>query len=101
MIRHSLTPTAVAFGFFELLLRCADPNLIGMEHARFSSLNNLMESVGFQSYIFEDFAQATLDLFNSFIGAPSDYDLLIDTFNNPAISDAIVTHFKVGRRSGP
>jgi len=89
---------AVAFGFFELLWRNGDQNALGMEHARIASLNGLMESVGFQSYIYEDFAEATFDLFTTLSSgtiSPSDDAPLVSTFNDPSISDSIVTHFKV------
>ncbi|KAI5842311.1 peptidase C65 Otubain-domain-containing protein [Tricharina praecox] len=88
---------ALAFGFFELLLRNGDQNSLGMEHARIASLSGLMESVGFQSYIYEDFAEATFSLFttlNSGNISPSDDAPLVSTFNDPSISDSIVTHFK-------
>lgn len=69
-----------------------------MEHARISSLSGLMDSVGFQSYIYEDFAEATYNLFST-LGAgtfsASDDAVLLSTFNDPGVSDAIVTHFKV------
>jgi ubiquitin thioesterase protein OTUB1 len=93
---------ALAFGFFELLLRSGDPNRIGMEHARITSLNGVMESVGFQSYIYEDFAEATFDLFSA-LGSmiPSGEAQLLNTFNDAGLSDSIVTHFKVDSTDTP
>lgn len=79
-------------------MRSGDQNALGMEHARIASLNGLMESVGFQAYIYEDFAEATFNLFTTLSSSnisPSDDSPLVNTFNDPGISDSIVTHFKV------
>lgn len=84
----------MAFGFFELLLRSGDQNRIGMEHARITSLNGLMESVGYQSYVYEDFAEATFALFSTLQNNPADEANLLDTFNDSGLSDCIITHFK-------
>ncbi|KAL7268562.1 hypothetical protein RUND412_008812 [Rhizina undulata] len=90
---------AVAFGYFELLLRTGDLNLIGMEHARIASLNNLMDAAGFRSYLYEDFIQATYNLFiklqsTEVINAPYDDTELLAAFTQSGVSDAIITHFK-------
>ncbi|KAF8536566.1 peptidase C65 Otubain-domain-containing protein [Trichophaea hybrida] len=88
---------AVAFGFFELLLRSGDQNQIGMEHARIKSLNGLMESVGIQNYIYEDMAEETFNVFRTLSSgsiSPADDSALVGIFNDPNVSDSIVTHFK-------
>lgn len=90
----------MAFGYFEILLKSGDPNRIGMEYARVSSLNNLMNLAGLESYIYEDFAEATSSLFMQISGSPAidrPYDIspVVNAFNNPDISNAIITHFKV------
>jgi hypothetical protein len=66
-----------------------------MEHARITSLNGLMESVGIQSYIYEDFAEATFALFNALGSINADEAQLLNTLNDGSLSDSIVTHFKV------
>ena len=70
-----------------------------MEYARITSLNGLMEATGYRSYIYEDFAEATFELFTTLSSgaiAPNDDSALVKTFNDPDLSDSIVTHFKVG-----
>lgn len=91
----------MAFGYFELLLKTGDPNRIGMEYARITSLNNLMNVAGLESYIYEDFADATFSLFGQIsaspvIDHPYDVSEVVNAFNNPDTSNAIITHFKVG-----
>lgn len=90
----------MAFGYFELLLKSGDPNRIGMEYARITSLNNLMNVAGLEPYIYEDFADATFSLFGQIsaspvIDHPYDVSAVVNAFNNPDISNAIITHFKV------
>lgn len=90
----------MAFGYFELLLKTGDSNRIGMEYARITSLNNLMNIAGLESYIYEDFAEATFSLFGQISASPvidNPYDVseVVNAFNDPDISNAIITHFKV------
>jgi hypothetical protein len=69
-----------------------------MEHARITSLNGLMDSVGIQSYIYEDMAEETFNVFRTLssgtISLTND-SALVTIFNDPNVSDSIVTHFKV------
>ncbi|KAI5806904.1 peptidase C65 Otubain-domain-containing protein [Geopyxis carbonaria] len=86
---------AVAFGFFEILMK-SDLNNIGMQHARIKSLNGLMNAFGIQPYIYEDFADTTFDIFIALCGsAPYNHDDLLKSFNDPGISDSIITHMKL------
>lgn len=92
---------AVAFGFFELLLKTGDTNHIGMQYARIASLNGLMILAGLQPFIYEDFAEVTFELLGAInsppaIDTPWDVSIIAERFNNPEISNAIITHFKVG-----
>lgn len=71
-----------------------------MEYARITSLNNLMNLAGLESYIYEDFAEATFSLFGQISSSPTidhPYDVseVLNAFNNQDISNAIITHFKV------
>ncbi|KAG0642934.1 peptidase C65 Otubain-domain-containing protein [Tuber brumale] len=90
---------AVAFGFFELLLKSGDTNHIGMQYARIASLNGLMILAGLQPFIYEDFAEVTFELLGAIntsptIDTPWDVSMIAERFNNPEISNAIITHFK-------
>ncbi|CUS07556.1 unnamed protein product [Tuber aestivum] len=90
---------AVAFGFFELLLKTGDSNHIGMQYARIASLNGLMMLAGLQPFIYEDFAEVTFELLGAIdsspaIDTPCDVSMIADRFNNQDVSDAIITHFK-------
>jgi hypothetical protein len=59
-----------------------------------------MSLAGLESYIFEDFAEVTYELLVAIssppaIKTPWDVSLIVERFNTPEISDAIITHFKV------
>lgn len=69
-----------------------------MEHARIKSLCGLMDSVGFHTYVYEDFAEETFSVLRalgSALGSPGDDAALVGSFNSQDVSDSIVTHFKV------
>lgn len=86
---------ALAYGFLELLLKAGDPNRIDMEHARIKSQNGLMEAAGFPLLVFEDFADMTFEILSGMANGLYDGSMLLDKFNEPEYSDAVVTHFKV------
>lgn len=86
---------AIAFGFFEQLLKLGDVNRIGMEHARVASLNGLLSMAGIASYIYEDFTEVTFDLFKIMAAGKVDVAALVNYFNDESCSNAIVMHFRV------
>jgi len=93
---------AIAFCYFETLLRLGDRNRILAEETRLKSLNNLLNSLGFQEHLYEDFVEATLDLLRQIsasIPVQDDGAALLAAFNDPEISNGIITHFRVGKRS--
>jgi ubiquitin thioesterase protein OTUB1 len=73
------------------------------EVARLTSLNNLLDSVGYLRDIYEDFTDETLQLLkqtasnlsNSHDGGAA----LLASFNDAAICNAIIMHFRVSTSS--
>jgi hypothetical protein len=63
-------------------------------------MNNLLNSVGFVQDIYEDFADQAFELLQTLAASVRAMDgradrILLETFNDYAISMAIVTYFKV------
>ena len=101
---HANVRQALAFGYFEALVHSGGPSRFWAEIARLRSLNNLLDSVGYQREIYEDFVEETMQLHKQIIGAPPDQDIpaaLLASFNNPEVSSAIIMHFRVSARDGP
>lgn len=89
---------ALAFGYFEALLHSADPSRVLGEVARLKSLNNLLDSVGYQHDIYEDFVDETFHLLNQTAAILPNHDngaALLASFNQQNICDAIIMHFRV------
>lgn len=92
------SPTAIAFSYFETLLRIGDKARILEELTRLKSLNNLLNQAGFAEHLYEDFVAETLDLLSEIAySLPSSGDDagLLKAFNDAGISSAIITHFRV------
>lgn len=53
---------AVAFGYFECLLRLRDPVKVRTELARLQACNSTLDAAGFDSYLYEDFVSVTFQL---------------------------------------
>ncbi|KAI5801427.1 peptidase C65 Otubain-domain-containing protein [Peziza echinospora] len=88
---------AIAFGYFELLIRSNSGDLIQREWARLTSLENLLKKAGFSQYIYEDFASETFDVFRVISAAVHNNESvtiseLVKIFNES--SDSIITYFK-------
>lgn len=94
---------AIAFCYFETLLRLGDRHKIMAEETRLKSLNNLLNSLGFQEHLYEDFVESTLDLLRQISASIPNQDddaALLAAFNDPEISNGIITHFRVSRHLG-
>lgn len=89
---------AVAFGYFEALLHSSDPNRALAEVARLKSLNNLLDSVGYDRIIYEDFVDETLTMLQLIPTLPTQDDgtALLEALDRPGVWDAIIAHFRVG-----
>lgn len=91
-------PQALAFGYFEALLQTADPSRVLGEVARLTSLNNVLDSVGYPRDIYEDFTDETLQLLRATAAALPVHDdgaALLASFNDSGICNAIIMHFRV------
>ncbi|KAF4625345.1 hypothetical protein G7Y89_g12820 [Cudoniella acicularis] len=92
---------AAGFSYFETLLRLQNRAQIEEEIARMTSLDNLIITVGgFEAWTFEDMVEETTKLLRALAElVPSSpqaaMDLLMQHFNNPEISNAIVYHLRL------
>jgi ubiquitin thioesterase protein OTUB1 len=91
---------AIAFTYFEALLRVGDKNRFLEEETRLRSLRNLLNTIGFQEHLYEDFADECYDLLRRTGAAVPAVDdtagaELLASFNDVSISMAIITYFKV------
>lgn len=90
---------ALAFGYFEALVRTGDSLRVQSEIVRLKSLNNLLNAVGHESDLYEDFVEETLGLLER---TRVDMDMMKDnermllaSFNDAGIAAAVITHFRV------
>lgn len=85
---------AIAFGYFELLLRNGNADLIDREWARLASLQNLLKAAGLSELVYVDFASETLNVFQVISNYTlNDVSELVTLFNKN--SDSIVGYLKV------
>lgn len=89
---------ALAYGYFEVLLRTTNRERIDRESARLKSYNTLLDSVGYDQDLYIDFVQETLDLLEqtaASLGRQDGEQKLLASFNDDGISNSIITHFRV------
>ena len=93
----NLEAIAVAFCYFEALVRTAEPYKFDEEVARLKSFRNIMSDGGFDEAIYVDFAEEAWDLLHKLANVPVDTGLAIvlETFNDLNLSMAMITYFKV------
>ncbi len=91
---------AIAFTYFEALLRVGHVTKLEDEEARLNSLGNLLDHIGYSHDIWIDFAEEAFDLLRKLAdslramdGAAA--DILLQTFNDVGQSMAIITYVKV------
>lgn len=93
-------PQALAYGYFEALLRAGDPMRIQAEMVRLKSMNNLLNAVGNDHLLYGDFVQETLDLLErtrADLPCVDDGAMLLASFNDMSITASIITHFRVSQ----
>jgi ubiquitin thioesterase protein OTUB1 len=85
---------AVAFSYFETLLRIGDAHKFLEEETRLKSLCNILNDAGFQEHLYEDFMEDTIDLLRKVSSAADGNAVLLETFNDPNGSMSIITYLK-------
>lgn len=93
-------PPAIAFTYFEALLRVADVAKFDDEEARLNSLGNLLDNIGYSRDIWIDFAEEAFDLLRKLADSLRALDgaadnILLQSFNDMNVSMAIITYVKV------
>jgi ubiquitin thioesterase protein OTUB1 len=90
--------TAVAFSYFEALVRIGDPHKFLEEETRLKSLCNILNDTGFVEDLYEDFMEDTIELLRKTANAgnASAVAVLLETFNDPNGSMSIITYLKAG-----
>ncbi|KAL8794738.1 MAG: hypothetical protein Q9195_002692 [Heterodermia aff. obscurata] len=89
---------ALAYGYFEALSRTGDPERIQSEMIRLKSLNNLLNTMGHDPTIYEDFVDETFTLLERTRTEVPSLDggaMLLSSFNDPNIAAPIITHFRL------
>lgn len=87
----------MAFSYFEALMRIGDKRKFAEEETRLKSLDNILNQVGFQEYLYEQFAEETYELLRetaASIGLSDGGALLLAAFNDDNRSKSIITYFK-------
>jgi ubiquitin thioesterase protein OTUB1 len=78
-------------------LRIGDKHKFAEEETRLKSLDNILNQVGFQEYLYEQFAEDTYELLRdtaATIGLANGGALLLAAFNDDTRSKSIITYFK-------
>jgi ubiquitin thioesterase protein OTUB1 len=91
---------AIAFTYFEALLRVGDANKFGDEEARLNSMGNLLDHIGYSRDIWIDFADDAFELMRKLADSVQAMDgaapdILLRTFNDMNESMSIITYVKV------
>ncbi|KAI1112087.1 peptidase C65 Otubain-domain-containing protein [Nemania sp. NC0429] len=91
---------AIAFAYFEILIKCGDVNLVQDELQRMLGLNKYIEDVGGQDpTIFESMVEETFLLFTDIITAMSEgsdpMPILTAKFNDLSVSQCLVYHLRL------
>ena len=91
---------AIAFTYFEALLRGGDATKFEDEEARLNSLGNLLDHIGYSRDIWIDFADEAFELLRKMANSLRNLDgaaanILLQTFNSMGESMAIITYVKV------
>lgn len=85
---------AVAFSYFETLLRIGDSHKFLEEETRLKSMRNILNDAGFQEHLYEDFAEDTIDLLRETATATDAGASLLQTFNDSNRAMSIITYLK-------
>ncbi|GAW24495.1 hypothetical protein ANO14919_140820 [Xylariales sp. No.14919] len=91
---------AIAFAYFETIVKCGDISLVRSELDRLTLLNKYIEDVGGQEPgMLELMVSDTIDLFTEIIPAMSTgndaMSILLEKFNDPNTSQCLVYHLRL------
>ncbi|KAF2192580.1 cysteine proteinase [Zopfia rhizophila CBS 207.26] len=91
---------AIAFTYFEALLRVSDVNKFEDEEARLQSMHNLLNTAGFPEHVYIDFVEECFGLLQKLAASlraldGTVADTLLESFNDLGVSMAIITYFKL------
>ncbi|KAF2433008.1 cysteine proteinase [Tothia fuscella] len=86
---------AVAFGYFETLMRIGDSQKFREEETRLKSMCNILNAAGHQEHLYEDFADDTIELLRETASASDGGAALLQTFNDSNRSMSIITYLKL------
>ncbi|CAN9294038.1 unnamed protein product [Alternaria alternata] len=91
---------AIAFTYFEALLRAGNVNKLDHEKGRLDSLGNMLANIGYSRDIWIDFAEEAFELLDKLANSLRNMDgqaetILLRTFNDMNESMAIITYVKL------
>jgi hypothetical protein len=93
---HSyLLSAAVAFGYYETLMKFCNKSQIQAEENRMLAMRSMVKDLGFQEHLFEDFLEEAVDLIREASSAANPQAIVFQAFNDFAKSMSIITWFKV------
>jgi ubiquitin thioesterase protein OTUB1 len=90
--------TAVAFGYFEALIRQNSVTTFEEEEARMCLLRSIVQDAGMSSEVCDDFFEEAIDLLKKLaksLATGTAENLLLDTFNNEGVQEYLVFCMKV------
>ncbi|KAK5159123.1 hypothetical protein LTR04_005109 [Oleoguttula sp. CCFEE 6159] len=89
---------AIAFTYFEALIRIGDVSKVLEEETRLRSLENVLDVAGYKKEVYEDFEDETFELLQRTAESLQTSDpgtTLLHSFNDESIQNSIITHLKV------
>ena len=91
----------MAFRYFEILVELGDMNKFFEEETRLRSLANVLNDAGYQSFLYEDFADAMFDSMRTLSAASQSgnaQDALATMFEDENLQNSIIVYLKVRRQ---
>ncbi|ORY19742.1 peptidase C65 Otubain-domain-containing protein [Clohesyomyces aquaticus] len=91
---------AIAFTYYEALLRVGDVGLFQQEQARLKSMHNLLNAANFPEHVYIDFVDEAFELLDKLQNSVrlmdgTGADTLLQAFNDMSVAMAIITYFKL------
>ncbi|KAK5117486.1 hypothetical protein LTR85_008871 [Meristemomyces frigidus] len=89
---------AIGFGYFETLIHLGDSHKFLEEETRLRSLSNVLNAAGFDSTVYEEFADEAFDLLRKVANAlpAGNADVILhETFNDDTLQNYIIMYLKL------